>query len=493
MATRHPDAPAVVGTGFKDCSYRELQLEIDDAGAVLHSLGLSSRSRVAICMPPGPGAALAIVAVACWAAAVPIDVSLTLPEIESFLASVRADAILLPLGIDTPARRAAEILKLPIIEITMGRGDPRLGLTAPNGSPGEPATSPDRDSTMFILQTSGTVGRPKYIPWTHGNMFASMTPMMEWYGLGTKDRGLVVLPLHHSFGIRSLWVSLLTGGSAAFPADPVMVDPVEWLTALRPTWYWAGPALHRIMLEKLTSLQPTRVDHALRFIATGSAAIARDTVERLKDVLGIPVIETFGCSEAGSVSANLPVSGGSKAGTVGRVTSVAVAIADENGTHLPAGAVGEILLQGPTVIAGYLDEPELNRIAFADNWYHTGDLGSLDEEGFLTLHGRITDFINRGGEKISPLEIDDALAGHPDVLEAAAFGVPNPRLGEDVAAAVVKRTNSTLTAADLRKFLGTRLAWSKVPRKILFVDELPRGALGKVQRRLLRDLVLRGS
>jgi len=199
------------------------------------------------------------------------------------------------------------------------------------------------------------------------------------------------------------------------------------------------------------------------------------------------VLEHYGSSETAQIASNCPPPGPSKFGTCGIPWPGIMRIAGPDGRPLPAGEHGEILVKGPSVMAGYLNAPEGNRAVFVDCWYRTGDIGSLDADGFLTLHGREREFINRGGEKIAPLEIDQALMRHPQVAQAAAFGVPHPRLGEDAAAAVVLRPGATVTPAELRDFISERLAAFKVPRRITIIDQLPRGITGKVQRKRLAE------
>jgi acyl-CoA synthetase (AMP-forming)/AMP-acid ligase II len=205
----------------------------------------------------------------------------------------------------------------------------------------------------------------------------------------------------------------------------------------------------------------------------------------LQGVLGVPVLEHYGTSEAAQISANLPPPGAAKLGTCGIPPANTIMIVGEDGRQAAPSQRGEIWVRGPTVMSGYLNEPELNRAAFVDDWFRTGDIGSMDNEGFLTLHGREKELINRGGEKIAPIEIDNALMRHPAVVEAAAYAVHHSRLGEDVAAAVVLRPGSTLTGDQLRKFLSTQLPWFKVPRRIDFHDQLPKGPTGKIQRQKL--------
>ena len=265
----------------------------------------------------------------------------------------------------------------------------------------------------------------------------------------------------------TVFTPLITGGSLAFPASPSSLDVDEWLGALRPTWYSAGPTLHRYMFDKTKSLPNARSIHGLRFVVSGGAPLTQEVREGLSAALGVPVVEHYGSSEAAQISANLPPPAPNRPGTCGIPGKGTVKIVAENGREVSPGEHGEILLGGPTVTSGYLDAPELNRASFVDGWFRTGDIGSLDSDGFLSLHGRKTEMINRGGEKISPAEIDDALQRHPDVAEAAAFAVPHPRLGEDVAAAVVLREGATATPLELREFLLPSLAQFKIPRRIV--------------------------
>ena len=225
----------------------------------------------------------------------------------------------------------------------------------------------------------------------------------------------------------------------------------------------------------------------MRFILSGGAPLPCNILEGLQNALGVPVVEHYGSSEAAQISANLPPPSRSKPGTCGVPPPGTIRIVGDDGQPLPSGEKGEILVGGPTVISGYLDAPEVNRDCFLDGWFRSGDIGSIDEDGFLTLHGRTQDVINRGGEKISPTEIDEALMRHPAIIEAAAFAIPHSRLGEDVAAAVVLRPGMTTTPVALRKYLQELVAPFKVPRRIVIRDQLPKGATGKVLRRRLTE------
>lgn len=485
-AERNSNLPAIVSSTFAPLSYLDLQHQLDAVRHDLRQAGFDRDARIGVLMPSGPEAVLAIVALACCAIAVPLDPRLTEAEIAQRLAGLRLSALLVPQDSGANARRAAERRSIAVIEAApAGR---RLGLALTVPVCGVPAADeePDPRAPAFILQTSGTTALPKLIPFSHANMLAAAARMQAWFDLTPRDRCLSVSPPFYSHGLKvTVFTPLVTGGSIAIPASPAQVDLPEWFDRLRPTWYSAGPTLHRAVLDMANNAADVQAMHTLRFVVSGGAPLACDVREELQDVLGVPVLEHYGSSEAAQIAANLPPPGPNRPGTCGRPWPETVAIMDENGGRLAAGEQGEIWVRGPTVTSGYLDAPDLNRDVFVKGWFRTGDIGSLDDDGFLSLHGRLSELINRGGEKIAPSEIDAALLRHPAVAEAAAFPVPHPRLGEDVAAAVVLRSGAQATAMELRRFLQEELSSFKIPHRLLVLDALPKGATGKVQRRRL--------
>jgi len=490
-AAEQPDHPAVIATGFAPLTYGELHDLIHNARNALRGAGFDRNARIAIAMPSGPQAALATAAVSCSAVAIPLNPKQTAREIASSFSSLKPKAVLIAADDQSDTRKAAEDAGVAVIEAvpaqagTLGFVITARGDTKPN----EP-DEPDPAAPAFILQTSGTAAEPKLIPFSHRNMLAAAARLRHWFHLTPDDRCLSASPPFYSHGLKvTVFTPLLTGGSVAFPSDSSKFEFSEWFRDLRPTWYSAGPTLHRLVLDHCQGRTDAKAGHALRFALSGGAPLPRNVLEGLQEALGTPVVEHLGSSEAAQIAANLPPPGPSKIGTCGIPWPGTVSIVGEDGLPLPPGQQGEILVGGPTLISGYLNAPELNRASFVDGWFKTGDLGSIDEDGFLTVHGRITDVINRGGEKISPLELDDALMRHPAVAEAAAFGIPHPRLGEDVAAAVVLRPGITATPVELRRFLQDQVASFKVPRKIVIQDHLPKGKTGKVLRRQLRDVL----
>jgi oxalate---CoA ligase len=488
-AESRPQSIAVVATGFSPLTYRDLVDYLARTATRLRELGIDRSARVAVALPNGADAALAIVATACSAVAIPLDTQLTAPEIDGRLALLQPRAVIVPGNVPSAARDVAKDRELTVIEASR-EGQGKLGLSLSAGEAGPPAGAeePDSSAIAFILQTSGTTATPKLIPSSHGNMLASAARVQSWFGLTHQDRCLSVSPVCYAHGLHvTVFTPLITGGSAAFPLNATSLDVVEWLHDLRPTWYSAGPTLHRFMLDKTKPLPDARSIHSLRFVVSGGAPLTPEVREGLSTALGAPVLEHYGSSEGMQVCSNRPPPGPAKPGTCGVPDKGTVKIVAESGREVAPGEHGEVLLGGPTVTSGYLDAPELNLASFVDGWFRTGDIGSIDSDGFLTLHGRKTEMINRGGEKISPAEIDEALLRHPDVAEAAAYAIPHFRLGEDVAAAVVLKAGATATPLELREFLLSRLAQFKIPRRIVFVDRLPKGATGKVQRQRLKE------
>jgi acyl-CoA synthetase (AMP-forming)/AMP-acid ligase II len=467
-------------------SYGELVEIVCTVRDELCQAGFDRDSRIAVALPNGPLAVLAVLAVACSAVAVPVDIKLSLTEIEKSFAVLRPAAVVLLKDAESPARIAAVRRDTPIIELIIPDRR-KLGLhwvTPRVGNAASPA-EPIADMPAFIHQTSSTTGRSKLIPYSHRNMLAAASRIQGWFALTPSDRYLSVSPIHYGQGLKSIFTALITGGSIASPLDASLLNVTQWFSDFRPTWHFAGPTLHRYVLDKAERVPEAKTIHYLRFVASAGAPLPEEVGVGLQRVFGVPVVQLYGTAETAPISANLPSLGEAKPGTCGMPPKNTVIIVQEDGNQADPGERGEVWVRGPTVTSGYLEDPELNSAAFVNGWFRTGDIGSLDEDGFLTLHGRKKELINRGGEKIAPIEIDNALMRHPAVIEAAAYAVHHPRLGEDVAAAVVLKAGSTVAEDDLIKFLSTQLASFKVPRRIVFQASLPKGPTGKLQRQKL--------
>jgi acyl-CoA synthetase (AMP-forming)/AMP-acid ligase II/aryl carrier-like protein len=343
----------------------------------------------------------------------------------------------------------------------------------------------------LLLHTSGTTARPKLVPLTHANLLASARSNAAVLQLGPTDRSLGVMPLFHVGGLVStLLTTLSTGGSVVCTAGFREHAFFDWVAEFEPTWFTGGPTIHDAILAQAEQYRRKAPLHRFRFVRSASAPLPTATMARLAALYEAPVSEAYGMTEAGRIASNPLPPGRSKIGTVGRaVAGCEIAIRSEDGTPLPTGTTGEIVVRGESVAAGYANDPVTTAAAFVDGWFRTGDLGRLDEEGYLTIEGRLKEIVNRGGQKIAPREIDEVLHHHPDVAQAVAFGVPHPTLGEDLVAAVVLRRGAQSDEPALRAFLFERLSAHKVPTQIALLDALPKGPTGKVQRYTLRELL----
>jgi acyl-CoA synthetase (AMP-forming)/AMP-acid ligase II len=339
----------------------------------------------------------------------------------------------------------------------------------------------------LILHTSGSTGRPKRVPLAHANLSISAGNVARHYQLTPDDVSLCVMPLFHVHGlVASTLATFRAGGTVVIPAK---FNPLSFWRVARDygaTWYSAVPTLHQLLLARAGdpgSRRPPGTEK-LRFIRSCSAALPPRVMHALETAFGAPVLEAYGMTEAAHQMASNPLPPAARLpGSVGRGTDVQISIMDDEGRHLPIGERGEVVIKGPNVVRGYENNPEANASSFVDGWFRTGDQGVLDENGYLTLTGRLKEMINRGGEKISPREIDEVLLAHPKVAEAVAFGVPHTSWGEEVAAAVT--LNGEATEAELLAYCKERLADFKRPKQIHITTTIPRTATGKIQRRIV--------
>jgi acyl-CoA synthetase (AMP-forming)/AMP-acid ligase II len=415
--------------------------------------------------------------------AAPLNPAYKEEEFRFYLDDTNAKVLLLPPdGIDE-ARRAAGTT-VPILTVDM---DANGTVTLAGQSAGAPLAMPPLDDTALVLHTSGSTGRPKRVPLSHANLSISAGNVARSYALTQDDVALCVMPLFHVHGlVASTLATLSTGGTVVVPTK---FSPLSfWGVAqdVGATWYSAVPTIHQLLLARVKPGAPKPAGASkLRFIRSCSASLPPQVMHDLESAFGAPVLEAYGMTEAAHQMSSNPLPPQPHLpGSVGIGTDVKITIRDANGNVLPAGERGEVCIQGPNVITGYENNPDANATAFFEGtWFRTGDQGTLDENGYLTLTGRLKEMINRGGEKISPREIDEVLLAHPSVAEAVCFGTPHPTWGEEVAAAV--QLKEQVSEADLLAFCKERLAEFKRPKKIHITDAIPRTATGKIQRRIV--------
>ena len=485
---------ALLAPGRTPLSRADLRRQLAAAHAALRQAGIGRCDTVAVVLRNGPELAAISLAVASSARCAPLNPAITAGEFGFYLGDLEPAALLLAATDRGDLRSVAASLGVRCLDVQW-TADAPAGACAIKGVAisGETNDSelPNPDDVALLLHTSGTTSRPKLVPLTHRNLCASAKNVIRTLGLSPRDRSLNLMPLFHIHGfVASLLASLAAGGSVACCAGYRDGEFIPCLDVLQPTWYTAAPAIHRAVLAELARY-PNRIAAArLRFVRSASAPLPGTVMRALEAALEAPVIEAYGMTEAAHQIASNPLPPGERqARSVGRATGTSVAVMDEAQRLLPAGATGEIVIRGDNVTAGYASPRGANANAFADGWFRTGDIGSIDADGCIHITGRLKELINRAGEKVSPLEIDEALLEHPDVREVVAFGVEHPTMGEDVAAAVVLKEGTAASANEIRAFLFGRLAEFKIPSQILLVDSVPVGATGKVARANLPSLL----
>ncbi|HET7420910.1 MAG TPA: acyl--CoA ligase [Candidatus Dormibacteraeota bacterium] len=465
-------------------TYAQLRDEVSRAAEQLAAFGLGRGDRIASVLPNSAETVVLFLAAATVGTAAPLNPAYKEDEFRFYLEDTEARALILPPG-RIEAARLAKPDRCILIEAAFdSSGHIALTGEAPRRAGGSPSASDD--DVALVLHTSGTTSRPKQVPLRQRNLHASALNIAATYRLADTDVAMCVMPLFHIHGLMaSTMATLSAGGTLVVPPgfDAMTFWPV--VQAHGATWYSAVPTIHQMLLLRNRGERPAGAEH-LRFIRSSSSALSPETMRQLESRFGAPVLEAYGMTEASHQMASNPLPPAERRpGTVGIQTGIRIGVMDEKARLLPSGDRGEVVIQGPTVLDGYANNPEANTKSFTDGWFRTGDQGVLDAEGYLSLVGRLKEMINRGGEKIAPREVDEVLLQHPAVAEAVAFGSPHPAWGEEVAAAVVLK--GPATEKELIAFARERLADHKVPKKLYLVEQIPRTATGKIQRRAVAD------
>jgi acyl-CoA synthetase (AMP-forming)/AMP-acid ligase II len=469
-------------------TYAELKRQVREVAESLAALGVGRGDRVGMALPNGLPIIVTFLAAAEAGTAAPLNPAYREEEFKFYLDDTNAKLLLVPPDGADEARKAAGST-VPVAGVAMVNGR----VTVIGVSDRTSVVPPVAEEPALILHTSGSTGRPKRVPLAHANLCISAANVARTYALGPTDVSLCVMPLFHVHGlVASTLATLSTGGTVVVPAK---FTPLSFWRIARDygaTWYSAVPTIHQLLLARADRAARPAGAERLRFIRSCSASLLPQVMHDLEAAFGAPVLEAYGMTEAAHQMASNPLPpAGRKPGSVGAGTGVHISIMDDTGRHLPVGDRGEVVIKGPNVITGYESNPEANATSFVDGWFRTGDQGVLDGDGYLTLVGRLKELINRGGEKISPREIDEVLLAHPAVAEAVCFGVPHPTWGEEVAAAVVLR--EATSESDLMAFCKDRLADFKRPKQIYVTETIPRTATGKIQRRLVAQAFTKAS
>jgi len=469
-----------------DLSFDALRAQVARTGAQLASLGAGPGAAVAIALPNGPEMASAFLGVAAHATAAPLNPNYTADEFAFYIEDLGARLLIVQRGVDSPARSAAARIGTTVIDLVPGDVPGSFDLCAADGTPLAQGTASPNGATdiALVLHTSGTTSRPKIVPLTSVNICTSAANIAATLHLTPEDRCLNIMPLFHIHGLIAAVLSSLSAG-AAITCSPGF-DALRifgWMKSARPTWYTAVPTMHQAIVSRAARNADIVAAAGLRFIRSSSASLPVPVLHELEETFGCRVIEAYGMTEAAhQMASNQLLPGLRKPGTVGASAGPEVGIMGVDGALMAQGEIGEIVIRGPNVTPGYLNNDKANAENFTHGWFRTGDQGSLDGDGFLTIRGRLKEIINRGGEKVSPGEVDAVLMEHPAVSQVVTFAMPHPKLGEDVAAAVVLKEGAMADEKALRDHASLSLAAFKVPRKILILGEIPKGSTGKLQR-----------
>lgn len=499
---------AIVIPGGPNLSYLEFIPVVRTLAANIASLGLSRGSVVSIALPNGIEFATVFLAVTSLGlVAAPLNPAYKRQEFAFYLEDTRSQLLIVPSTDGAsktqnsiePARLAARELKVAIIEagwqndlkaVALSLIDRSSTVHVPQIGSGSIPQPPLPEETAYILHTSGTTGRPKAVPLTHGNMAATVQNIINTYHLTSHDASYLVMPLFHVHGLMcGLFASLGSGGGVIIPPKFSATHFWDDFVKYHATWYTAVPTIHQIILKQPL---PIPLPKGLRFVRSCSSPLAPATFKALEKLLNVPVIEAYAMTEAcHQMTSNMLPPGQRKPGTVGIGQGVEVAILDDKDEKVPHGLEGEISVKGPNVTPGYINNEKANAESFTKNGYfRTGDQGKFDKDGLLVITGRIKELINRGGEKISPIELDSVMMEHPAVSEAVSFAAPDSHYGQVVNAAVVPRSGAKLSEKDIQDFVASRLADFKVPQRVFFTEVMPKTATGKIQRRMIADKFL---
>ena len=480
---RRPDAVAIEDRKSFSITYSELHERVLDVVKALRACGVGRGGRVAIVLPNGPELAISMLGVTCFAAAVPLNPVYRKEEYRAYFDEIGVDFLLTRSRFQTEARAVARERGLPVIELS---DDGKMSVSHDLAAiPADWRSQMSRpDDTALILLTSGSTGRSKKVPLSQRNIFVSVADICRTLELTPQDACLCMWEQFHIGGLVDLLlVPLASGGRVICAGGFDAALYYDLLKARQPTWFQGVPTtLHELSVYAKRNFVDPRAA-PLRLIRSVASSLSPQLMEEIEDLFGVPVVQTFGMTEAGPlITTNMLPPQTRKPGSVGISCGPEIRIVDPEGTDLPTGEIGEVVIRGGNVISGYEDAPEANAHSFRDGWFHTGDTGYLDEDRYLYLAGRLKEMINRGGEKITPQEIDDVLLTHPEIAQAASFSVKHRTLGEDVAAAIVLRSKDAVTENEVRNYVSRKLAGFKVPQKVVILDQMPRDPIGKINR-----------
>lgn len=475
------EATAITNVEGESFNYEMLVACAEECGDSLAGMGIANNDRVAIVMPNGALMATTFASCVPWCAVAPLNPAYTSDEFEYYLTDLRANLILVASDFDSPVFDVAERIGIETVAIDTQYSANSFRFETSDGI----RQRRELDSISLILHTSGTTAKPKMVPLSQRNLLASARNIAETLELTVEDRCLNVMPLFHIHGLMApIMATLYAGANVVCTPGFDALNFYAWLDEASPTWYSAVPTMHQAILGRAKRNDKSVSRNRLRFIRSSSASLPIPVLDGLEETFGTRVVEAYAMTEAAHQMCSNPLPPSErKPGTVGPAAGPKVRISDISVLKfLESGQEGEIVISGENVTTGYINNPDANTKDFVDGWFRTGDLGIMDEDGYVKVTGRLKEIINRGGEKIAPLEVDDVLLDHPAIEQVCTFAVPHDKLGEEVGAILVLKEGESVAKDEVQRFARERLAPFKVPREVVFLSDIPKGPTGKVQR-----------
>ena len=476
---------AITSSEGSPLSYGDLKVLINKISSQLSANGISNKDRAAIVLPNGPYMATTFLSISSYMSAAPLNPNYKEEEFEFYLSDLKPKILIVEFNSKNPAVEVAKKLKIPICEIQTRENTPSgmFDLFEKN----KDFILPNEEDESLVLHTSGTTSRPKIVPLSNKNIFSSSENISSSLNLNANDHCLNIMPLFHIHGlIAVLASSMKVGASVCASSGFNALKFLDLAKSEKITWYSGVPTMHQAILMRADKNLEVAKNLNLRFLRSSSASLPPSVFENLNRVFKCPVIEAYGMTEATHQMTSNPLPPKKqKPGFVGIPAGPEVCIMNEDDKILNQGEEGEVCIKGPNVTLGYENNPEANKSSFSNGWFRTGDQGYFDKDGYLKISGRLKEIINKGGEKISPLEVDNVLMDHPSIEQAVCFGYSDQLLGEDIASAIIIKEGKECTEEEVKNYAKNKLAKFKIPKKIFFVNEIPKGATGKLQRNIL--------
>ncbi len=463
-------------------SYGEFKIFNEKISRQLAATNVKNNDRAAIVLPNGPLMASSFLSISSYMSAAPLNPLYKQEEFEFYLDDLKPKFLLVEPNSKSLAVIAAKNLNIPVFEMKISDNQ-SLGTFELFDKETDYKKPNDYDEAL-VLHTSGTTSRPKIVPLSNLNIFTSAVNISKSLKLTADDHCLNIMPLFHIHGlIAVLSASAKVGASVCASNGFNALKFLDLAETQNITWYSGVPTMHQAILLRAQKNSDKAKKLNLRFIRSSSASLPPAIFEQLNDIFQTPVIEAYGMTEATHQIASNPLPPAiQKPGLVGMPAGPEICIMNDKNEKLSQGEIGEICIKGNNVTNGYENNPEANKQSFVNDWFRTGDEGFFDEDGYLKISGRLKEIINKGGEKISPLEVDNILMDFPPIDQALCFGYKDKMLGEDIAVAIKLKENKSCTEDDIKSYANEKLAKFKIPKKIFIVEDIPKGATGKLQR-----------